>query len=715
MTRFAALAAALSLAAAGARAADLRAGVLKLTLDNRTGDITGLSVGAIPVPLRGPAALFHVRDVKSHSNFVPLAGPLHLDGGETILEASAPALHLTARIALHSANGVLAYRADIVDTARGERGLVVAMTLPLAPAGLTWSGDLYDSEPVEPGALYGNNTTPISTVASVHGEWAVAAAIPPTAPVTYDTHCKDGDFGLYYYIGMSAAPRDLPSRAWIEGLIYSADPRWGFRSALEKYYAAYPEFYTRRVPRTGAWCTAINAQNPAYAAGCGFYEAGGGECQHLPDLGPRMGRNTAHSVREWAELNHLAETKRLGVLVFPYTIVGQRQIFMLPGNDLYTDYTKAMSMFEKWTSDLGMTYENPANANSYDSVAELKEIIRNSGLREADGRFVLVPRIYTANTLTFPLNPNPRLFSDRADKTIARYTLEDYVPRLLKGAPEIDGFYVDSMGSWSDFTNYRRDHFVYAKYPLSVDQEGNPVLRNLLSHYEYVEEFRRRMHAMGKFVFLNGVNGGGGKRDGSTDHAASRATSRFFLAALGDFCGIESGIKTPAERMGHYRIMSGKKPYAIMAYGNKDGEDRLFPAYVRRVTAFGIFPSAGTHFYTAAAVQSPSQELHRYYLPLVQKLNEAGWEPVTGVAGVRPGILCERFGRSTSGPMYLTLFNDRAEASDLVLQMERSVLGSATSAVEIGPAGQTVLPIRQGTLSVRLEPTQLKVLQIQSR
>ena len=70
---------------------------------------------------------------------------------------------------------------------------------------------------------------------------------------------------------------------------------------------------------------------------------------------------------------------------------------------------------------------------------------------------------------------NPRLFFDNSKKTIAKYALEDYMPKILKIAPEIDGFYIDSMGLWGDFTNYRQDHFAYARYPLAVDENGNPV------------------------------------------------------------------------------------------------------------------------------------------------------------------------------------------------------------------------------------------------
>jgi hypothetical protein len=315
--------------------------------------------------------------------------------------------------------------------------------------------------------------------------------------------------------------------------------------------------------------------------------------------------------------------------------------------------------------------------------------------------------------LTFPLNPNPRLFFDNSKKTIAKYTLEEYVPRLLHAAPEIDGFYVDSMGSWGDFTNYRRDHFVYAKYPLAVDEEGNPVLRNLSSTYEYVEEFRERMHAMHKFVFLNGLNGGSETRNGITDYVASRATSRFFLTALDDYSGIESGSKTSTERMAQYRVMSGRKPYAIMGYVNKPGGDDLFPVYFKRATALGIFPSTGAGFYTQPKFRPLVKPLHEFYLPLIQKLNDAGWEPVTGVTGEGLGILCERFGQH--GSIYITLYNDTAQSTHLTLHLEKAILGSPHSVVAIDGETPTTFAVHDGELKLPLKAAQLRVFQIRAR
>ena len=97
---------------------------------------------------------------------------------------------------------------------------------------------------------------------------------------------------------------------------------------------------------------------------------------------------------------------------------------------------------------------------------------------------------------------------------------------------------------------------------------------------------------------------------------------------------------------------------------------------------------------TLPALQPLVKPLHEHYLPLARRLNDAGWAPVTGVTGEGPGVLCERFGRPDSGPLYITLFNDGAEAADLVLRLDASILGSAQSAVEINGQTPAIFPVR---------------------
>ncbi|MCL4499118.1 MAG: hypothetical protein M1335_02605, partial [Chloroflexi bacterium] len=191
----------LSTACFQAGAAEIQAGELRLKLDSQTGKLVSLKVGASTVPLRAPAVLFQIRDVKGRTGFLPLTGKIRESGEEYVMQASVPPLGLNARISFRASGTMLAWRADLVNTRGDERGFVISMTLPIQDSGLVWSGDLYQSEAAQPGKLYGNNITPVSAVRGPQSHWAIAAAIPPTAPVMFDTHFKDGDFGLYYYVG----------------------------------------------------------------------------------------------------------------------------------------------------------------------------------------------------------------------------------------------------------------------------------------------------------------------------------------------------------------------------------------------------------------------------------------------------------------------------------------------------------------------------------
>jgi hypothetical protein len=105
-------------------------------------------------------------------------------------------------------------------------------------------------------------------------------------------------------------------------------------------------------------------------------------------------------------------------------------------------------------------------------------------------------------------------------------------------------------------------------------------------------------------------------------------------------------------------------------------------------------------------------KLHELYLPLVQKLNEVGWEPVTGVRGVVAGVVCERFGRADNGSLYLTLFNDGNSAADLVLSLDTMLFGAGKTAIDLIDERQLALDIHNGTLKLRLDPAQLRVLQV---
>jgi len=675
-------------------------------MDDKDGHIAELRSGKQDIPIRPGQALVAAREVPGPGATTAFEGPVRRDGEALVIDATARGLALRAHIRLVPEGDHIGVEIGVSNERGGDRGLTISLMLPLADKDVRWSNSLDGKGPA--------NLYPLSAAVDAGANWGLAAAIPPSHPVMFDTD----DFGLLYYVGLTPATRNFPNRAELKAILYDVDPHWGFRSALQKYYDAYPEFYQVRARKAGLWCFNMDAAHDPLASDCTFYEAGGGEWQ---GEGPRgstegnrdkgYGRSTASTFREWAAQNAVAEAVRNGASVYPYTIVGQRQIYQLPGKELYTDYDRAMRAFREWTIDRIIPFQNPITANSFRSVDDLKAIIENCGLRDVAGRAVFLPRLYTGNSITFPLNPNPALFRGEGKSTIAGYALDYYLAGLVRDVPEISGVYVDSLGRWCNYVNYRRDHFAYAQYPLGVDAAGRPAIRSLSSHYEYLRELARRLHAGNRLLFCNGVNDGGAgpvKKAGAPWDAA-RPASRFFLGALSDIAGSESGAKTSLARMTTFRIIMGPKPFATLAKTQAD--DAAMETYFKRGVMLGVFTSMGDKYYTNPEWRHNAQRAHDRYLRLLRLLHDAHWRPVRGVTGLE-GLPGERFGDPGGGPVYLTLLNEASAPKVLTLVLDPAVFPRAVDGAADRVSADR-FPVQGGRLRVTMAPGQLRVLEFQ--
>jgi hypothetical protein len=142
--------------------------------------------------------------------------------------------------------------------------------------------------------------------------------------------------------------------------------------------------------------------------------------------------------------------------------------------------------------------------------------------------------------------------------------------------------------------------------------------------------------------------------------------------------------------------------------------------YFQRALFYGMWPG----FFSHNASENPywqnpkwyerDRPLFKKYLPLVKRVAEAGWQPVTHAASDNGAILVERFGPDAAGAVYFTLFNDTAQEQsgavkcDLeALHLPRSIAGqeliSGTSAV-----------LAAGRWPIRLAPQETKVLCVAS-
>lgn len=559
----------------------------------------------------------------------------------------------------------------VSDPSGVDRCVDVKLAIPIGPAGFDLGLGLSGSRPgkeknaAKAGHKYVDDSTPdensiypLCVVSNTNKDVGLTIAVPPTGATRILTGMDWNGPCIIYRIGISKHSSPA-SQTPFHAVIYRHDPAWGFRASLEKYYSIYREpFFTRRVKRIGAW-TSQNASQLANKELYAYHEAGFPTWRTASDTS--TGINTqltleqldegpnCSSLKEYEKLCELKADEKAGIYSLPYTIVGQRQILMLP--ELPKTYDEAMKALETWSTTRPILFDGPPQAVSFRTSDELKNIIRNSSIHDHAGKLQIFPRPYRGPTLTFPQNPNPRLYEDDSTKeTIAKYTLDYYLPMMFR-SKYVDGCYLDSLGRWCGFYNYATEHFKYSTVPLTyAGDPPKPCLWNLASHAEYIWELGRRLHAQRKVLIANGVH---------PDRAM-----------LGFACDVLGSEGTPVYDAGENfyvsRVAAGIKPYCYLNASHK-----VSPKLWNSVLYMG---------YLMGANSKKGLADEKKYLPTIIKLNEAGWQPVT-YARARPKVVgIERWGQTN-----FTVMNRSKEKVDaeLAIDLKSLKLEGAVSVKEL--------------------------------
>lgn len=674
---------------------------------------TSIQLNGRNLPLASQPALFRVRDAVKAGAFTPVVfTPSGMAGALRLQSRNDPlGLEVTATITPHGE--FLEIDGEVADRALGDRCVDLEISLPVDAKGFVADTGLFDGagDPnrkknakkkksyaakaaealrsneaeIDEAGDEDNAMYPLAPMSSRTANAGLTLAVPPTHPTRFLTGSDARGVHLTLRIGISRATAKQ-GRTPFRAIVYRHDPAWGFRSALARYYGFYrEEFFTRHAKKIGAWTTQKTsklAQPHLYA----YHEAGFSTWRH--PAGTDSGVNVkltlehldegpiARSLEDYERLCELALDEKHGIYSLPYTIVGQRQLLQLPA--LPRDYDEAMRVLEDWRPKEPILFDAPPPATSFRSGDELKTIIRNSGLHDAQHRAAIMPRAYRGPTLTFPQNPSPNLFRGENKPTMANYTLDYYFPMMLR-SKFVDGFYMDSLGRWCGFHNFRTEHFKYVTAPLTyAGSPAQPCIWNLQSHAEYMWEARRRLHAQGKILMGNGLG-----------------AERVMLGFACDVMGRE-GAPTSMLSEDFYamRVAAGVKPYCLL-----NATHRTSPRMWNAALYMGYL--VGCNDPKALADEAR-------YLPLIITCNEAGWEPVTQARATPAAVGVERWGGQRPGaPLVFTVMNRSAEPVDATVTINLGALGKNAKMravalldrrpVESNPDGRTlVLRLRLG-------------------
>ena len=561
---------------------------------------------------------------------------------------------------------------ELADLTGKDRAITVGFVIPIPPKGLSWwhsirssemvtaEGAYADSVPIEAG-LGSMSKYPFSCLSTT--KESVCLGIPMSEPCVYRIG-YNGALG-WYYIAFDLGLCQEVSHAKFSFIIYKSEP--GMRAAADKYYRIFPEYFAKRVTHEGNW----------------------------------MAFTKVSSVKGWEDFgfvfhegdNDVAWDAEHGICAFRYT--------------------EPMSYWMSMTKDLPRTPEKALEIIDADARQGKDPGKRNWALAtkssladdESGRRRIFFFDAPWCDGALFLLNPNPRI----PGTTKASISWSKEIADRLYGdasKPRLAGEYLDSVEMASGYVNTRRDQLKYAIRPLTFCcRTKAPAALQILSTYEFASFMEGDVHRRGKLMMANGV----------PDHYG-------FMAHLFDVLGIETNWLAdgkynpmPDEALDFRRTLCRQKPYCFLMNTDYEKFDQsMVEKYFQRCLFWGIFPgffsadAATNCYFDNPALYDRDRDLFKKYLPLIQKIARAGWEPLTMARC--SGAEIERFGPGKDGMLYFTIRSKLSSKAVLTLDPK---LGRPASAVKL-PADQP-LAIKSSAIEVPLDSGEVAVVEIRRK
>lgn len=639
--------------------------------------VAGLRAGYRQWAAPGPAG-FLARDVGANSD---VYGFEHGQCAELGLKIEAE---------FHANASHIVAQGRVSDTTGKDRAVTLVFALPVDALGWHWGDDIRRARVMRGTEDYANQVTvdcgatgmmslyPLGAIWNEKVGFALGLDMARPAVSRIGYHAGTKQFYVAYDFGLVKDTERFPGGADFRFVIYKFEPRWGFRAAFQKYLEIFPDYFAVRSKTQGIWMPFTDVS----------------KVQDWQDFGFRYheGNNNV----PWDDAH--------GVLSFRYT---EPMTWWMP-MDKREPRTPARALAVR--NELAR--DEPARG-SRKETARLAEVTRSAAMQDEEGNpALLFQDTPWCNGAVWSLNPNPYLPADPNGATVH---WSGAIQERLYGANakgNLDGEYLDSLeGYVTANLNFRREHFRYTTVPLTFTSDTRqPALFKGLAVAEFTRWIAGDVHRLGKLMFANGV------------------PYRFsFLCPWLDILGTETdwlrgGKYEPVGEatLDLWRTMSGAKPYLLLM--NTDYETfstGMVEKYFQRALFYGMWPSMFSHnasenpYWQNPKWYNRDRALFQKYIPLVRRVAEAGWQPVTGARVDNDAMRVERFGPSPAGEVYFTLFNASDRAQTGRLGVELAVAGRQRTATNL-VSGQVIAKERAGW-KVTLAPQETAVFEFRAR
>ena len=567
------------------------------------------------------------------------------------------ALGLQMKVHKSTHGGATFFDLALRDTTGRDRAITLAYCLPLREKTAWWLQDPRVRQRVDKNSQYSLvhrfegvgseklSPYPIAAVASDRAgttekaeaamKGGTAVGIDMSRPAFYRLvyHSKTNEMLLLFDLGFT--PEKPTAR--LRFCRYSFDPEWGFRAALDRYYQLFPEAFRNRATHQGTWMPFAKIS----------------EVKDWEDFGFAFKEGTGETA--WDDAN--------GITTFRYT--------------------EPMTWWMTMPPEMPRTIEAAtaeARRLAKEGNAQAQALL-TSGFHDEDGKFAGKFRNTPwSNGIVWSMNSTPGVTGGVTDFS------HKWNPSLMKklygsdAKGHLDGEYFDSAeGYVTAPLNYRRDHFPVARTPLCYSSATHRpgIFRGQVA-YEYMRSIAKDVHQNQGLTMANAT-----------------PIRLCWYAPLLDVMGTETNWNRDGQwnpmsdsDLLYRRVMCKGKPYCFLM--NTDFAKfthAMSQKYMQRCLAYGMFPgffshnASEDHYFSTPDLYNRDRDLFKKYLPLCQRVAEAGWEPITQVTCDNDQVHLERF-----GDRYLTVFNSSDQEQATTLRLAHPWLAGSQDLV----SGQSV-------------------------
>jgi len=638
---------------------------LSLTLAADGGAVTAVSLAGAPVQDAARAYMsgFFVRDVAAQSDYYHVGGSVNPDGRTLVQAGALPALSLDFGAVYTAAADRITIHAELTGTDALTRALTLYFALPVSATNWTWGDDIRTGRAINGANEFANFNGYHGLGANGHLSkypWAslsgpdggLALGTPLDSPRAFRLIYNPATHQFYaaFDLGLSPLTNQFPNRAWVDLILYRTEAGGGFRAAAQGYYDRFPQAFARRIPpeQEGIWVA-------------------------FSDVAPITDVNDfGIKVHEIGGLSYVASDDDAGILSFRY--VSEPWSHWLPITTTSVDVNDY---------DQVMTYLHDQHQHGSTAQRRQAEATLSSGFFDENGRYRYESSVEpwcdgVGGCAVFTLNPDPDIADAAYPLNQGRLDWNATTQAAYTSTPGLDGEYIDSYLARATDMDFRATHFAATDTPLTFRTGDLQVgIPEVFATTEFARWLTQDVHQrFGKYTMANGI-----------------LLDMPWGGDLFDFMGQETnwlytGSFTPPTdaRMNYYRALSYQRPYGFLM--NTDFANlshALVERYFQVCLFYGIYPSmfsanaATNRYWDDPALYNRDRPLFQRYIPLIRRLNTAGWQPLTYATTSDAQVYIERFGAWPN--LHFTLRNTTDAAAAVTVTLQADALHLPDSAL----------------------------------